>query len=128
MRYLVRAHLRPGREKPLLEAIANRTLGKGSVAGNEYFRNMATARACEDGTTRWIETCYCPEPLLEESPYWEEYFELVKIQDSHDRRKCRDWNGEEPWACRNCDCAEKLEQKLETTGERFMDKLLEKAK
>jgi len=128
MRYLVRARVLPGKEKPLLDAIADRTLGKGSVAGNEYFRNMASARACDDGTTRWVETCYCSEPLLEERPYWEEYFELVKIQDSHDRRQCRDWNGEKPWACSNCDCTEKLEAKLEATGERFLDQLRDQTK
>ena len=47
----------------------------------------------------WVEVCYCPTPLQEERPYWEEYFELVKVQDAHDRHKCRDQNGSEPCAC-----------------------------
>jgi len=40
---------------------------------------------CADETVRWVEVCYCPTPLQEERPYWEEYFELVKVQDAHDR-------------------------------------------
>ncbi len=85
----------------MLRAIENRTLGRGSVAGSEYFRNMNDARFFEDdGTVRWVEVCYCAEPLEEERPYWERFFELTKIQDAHDRRKCRDKNGEEAWGLR----------------------------
>lgn len=120
MRYLVRARVKPGRERALLEAIENRTLGRGSVAGNEYFRNMAQARLCEDGTARWVEVCYCYTPLDEERPYWEEYFEFTRIQDAHDRRQCRDKNGTEPWACSDCDCTVRLEEKLELMGEPFL--------
>jgi len=115
--------VRKGHEQPLLNAIADGTLGKGSVAGDEYFRDMAAARSCPDGTTRWVETCFCSTPLQEERPYWEKYFELVKIQDSHDRRACRDWNGEEPWACIDCDCTKKLDQRLAETGEPFLSVL-----
>ena len=126
MRYLVRARVKPGREQALLEAIDNRSLGRGSVAGNEYFRNMFSARLCEDGTTRWVEVCYCYEPLDEERPYWEQYFEFTRIQDAHDRRQCRDKNGSEPWACSDCDCTVRLEQKLESMGEPFL-KVLRRA-
>ena len=125
MRYLVRARLREGSEQPLLDAIGDGSLGKGSVAGDEYFRDMETARLCADGTARWVETCFCSTPLQEERPYWEKYFELVKIQDSHDRRACRDWNGEEPWACVDCDCTKKLEQRLAKTGEAFLSAVRE---
>jgi hypothetical protein len=45
------------------------------------------------------------------------------VQDAHDRRKCRDYNGSEPWACENCDCTERLEQKLAASGEPFLEKL-----
>src|SRR5271163_385981 len=123
MRYLVRARVKPGGERSLLQAIERGTLGKGSVAGGEYLRNMQDARLCPDGTARWVEVCYCPTPLQEERPYWEEYFELVKVQDAHDRRRCRDQNGSEPWACENCDCTERLEQKLATLGDSFLKKL-----
>ena len=123
MRYLVRARVKPGREKALLAAIENRTLGRGSVAGGEYLRNMSEARLCEDRTARWVEVCYCPTPLLEERPYWEQYFELTRIQDAHDRRKCRDQNGSEPWACEDCDCTVRLEQKLATMGTPFLKAL-----
>jgi len=123
MRYLVRARLKKGREQSLLEAIECGTLGCGSVAGGEYLRNMREARECGDGTARWVEVCYCPTPLHEERPYWEQYFDLVKVQDAHDRARCHDRNGSEPWACENCDCTERLEQKLATLGESFLEKL-----
>ena len=123
MRYLVRAKLKSGSEQKLLRAIEAETLGQGSVAEGEYLRNMKEARLCEDGTARWVEVCYCPTPLMEERPYWEEHFELTKIQDAHDRRKCRDQNGEEPWACSNCDCTDGLEKKLARTGKSFLQEL-----
>jgi hypothetical protein len=123
MRYLVRARIKPGSERRLLEAIDNQTLGRGSVAEGEYLRNMRDARLCADQTARWVEVCYCPTPLQEERPYWERYFDLTRVQDAHDRRECRDHNGSEPWACENCDCTERLEQKLVTLGEPFWEKL-----
>lgn len=123
MRYLVRARVKPDREANLLKAIEDEALGRGSVAEGEYLRNMREARLCEDGTARWVEVCYCPTPLQEERPYWEEYFDLAKVQDAHDRRKCRDENGSEPWACGDCDCTVKLEQKLKATGKPFLEVL-----
>src|SRR5712691_3643500 len=123
MRYLVTARVKPGCEQSLLKAIENGTLGEGSVAEGEYLRNMREARLCHDDAARWVEVCYCPTPLLEERPYWERYFELAKVQDAHDRRRCRDENGSEPWACGDCDCTERLERKLETRGEPFLETL-----
>src|SRR2546426_11111084 len=123
MRYLVRARVKPGCEETLLEAIEDGRLGEGSIAGGEYLRNMNDARLCADGTARWVEVCYCPTPLQEERPYWEEYFELVRVQDAHDRRRCRDENGSEPWACGECDCTERLEEKLKNTGKPFLELL-----
>ena len=116
MRYLVRARVKAGREADLLKAIDRCTLGRGSVAEGEYLRNMKDARLCEDQTSRWVEVCYCPTPLEEERPYWEEYFELAKVQDAHDRRRCRDQQGTEPWACGDCDCTARLEARLQQTG------------
>lgn len=126
MRYLVRARVKPGREADLLQTIEQETLGQGSVAAGEYLRNMQDARLCADETARWVEVCYCPMPLQEEQPYWEEYFELTRVQDAHDRRKCRDENGTEPWACGECDCTARLEQKLKTSGKSFLDQLRSK--
>jgi len=123
MRYLVRARLKPGCEPALLKAVENRTLGVGSVAEGEYLRNMRDARRFPDETARWVEVCYCPTPLQEERPYWEQYFELEKVQDAHDRRKCKDWNGSEPWACGECDCTDRLERKLQTMGKPLLDSL-----
>jgi hypothetical protein len=128
MRYLVRARVKPGGECGLLKAIEEGTLGQGSVAEGEYLRNMKDARLLPDGTARWVEVCYCPTPLQEERPYWEEHFELTKIQDAHDRRHCRDQNGEEPWACGECDCTRRLEERLAQSGKPFLTVLREGAK
>jgi hypothetical protein len=126
MRYLVRARIRPGCEQPLLTAIEDGTLGRGSVAEGEYLRNMTDARLCPDQTARWVEVCYCPTPLQEERPYWEQYFELTEVQAAHDRRRCQDQNGSEPWACETCDCTERLERKLVKLGEPFLKALGER--
>jgi len=123
MRYLVRARVKPGRERDLLDAIENGTLGQGSVAEGEYLRNMHDARSCPDQTARWVEVCYCPTPLQEERPYWEEFFDLVRVQDAHDRRNCHDENGAEPWGCSDCDCTVRLEEKLKETGTPFLKTL-----
>jgi hypothetical protein len=127
MRYLVRARVKPGREADLLEAIEQEKLGQGSVAEGEYLRNMQEARLCEDQTARWVEVCYCPAPLQEERPYWEQYFDLTRVQDAHDRRKCRDENGTEPWACSECDCTARLEEKLNDSGRPFLVELRNQA-
>ena len=125
MRYLVRAKVKAGREAELLRAIDAGTLGAGSVAGDEYLRNMRDARLCDDGTARWVEVCYCTEPLDEELPYWEAFFELVKVQDAHNRKHCRDQTGEEPWACSGCNCTANLEQQMEAWGQPFVEVLRE---
>lgn len=139
MRYLVTARVKPGRERALLAAIENGSLGQGSVAGDEYLRNMTDARLREDSpgregkpelegkTVRWVEVCFCRTPLEEERPYWEEYFELVKVQDAHARHKCRDETGQEPWACGECDCTERLEARLKDSGKAFLEALRESA-
>jgi hypothetical protein len=123
MRYLVRARLKSGCERSLLKAIDDETLGQGSVAEGEYLRNMQQARLCPDNATRWVEICYCPTPLQEERDYWEKYFELTRVQDAHDRRRCRDQSGSEAWACGNCDCTARLERKLESYGKSFLESL-----
>jgi hypothetical protein len=123
MRYLVTARVKPGKEAELLRAIEAGSLGAGSIAGNEYLRNMQDARLCDNGRIKWVEVCFCDVPLVEERPYWEEYFELVRVQDAHARHRCRDLTGEEPWACCECDCTAKLEQRLANKGEPFLEAL-----
>ena len=127
MRYLVRATVKQGREAALAKAIERETLGRGSVAGDEYLRNMQEARLGDDKTVRWVEVCYCPTPLKEERPYWEEFFDLVKVQDAHARKNCRDENGTEPWACGECDCTARLEGRLQSWGCPFLPVLRESA-
>jgi hypothetical protein len=122
VRYLVTAKVKPGHEEALDRSIEEGTLGKGSVAGDEYLRNMSDARKLENGSVQWVEICYCPTPLLEERPYWEEYFDLLKVQDAHARSRCRDLNGTEYWACDNCDCTVRLEARLRTKGQPFRRK------
>ncbi len=126
MRYLVTARVKPGRESALLRAIESNTLGRGSIAFGEYLRNMTDARLRHDGSLRWVEVCFCDRPLAEERPYWEEYFDLLRIQDAHPRTKCRDLTNSEPWACGDCDCTAKLEHHLASRDESFLD-LLRKA-
>jgi hypothetical protein len=45
------------------------------------------------------------------------------VQDAHHRSKCRDENGQEPWACGECDCTLKLEKHLTKVGRCFSDVL-----
>jgi hypothetical protein len=120
MRYLVKARIKSGKAKPLLRAIESGTLGEGSIAGDEYIYDMQQARQLQDGAVCWVETCFCATPLEEEKPYWEEYFDLLKIKNAHDPRRCKDLNGSEPWACCDCDCTKKLEEKMAGWGESFL--------
>lgn len=119
MRYLVTARVKPGRRAALDRAIEDGTLGRGSVAGGEYLRNMDEARERADGSVQWVEVCYCPTPLAEEREYWAPYFDLIKVQDAHARSRCRDLNGTEPWSCGDCDCSARLEARLASTGRKF---------
>ena len=72
---------------------------------------------------QWVEVCFCSTPLAEERPYWEEFFDLDKVQDAHARARCRDLTGAEPWACVDCDCSARLEARLAERGRRFIDRL-----
>lgn len=121
MRYLVTARVKPGKEAELLRAVEGGALGSGSVAGDEYLRNMTGARLLSDGRIQWVEVCFCSEPLAEERPFWEEFFELVRVQDAHARSRCRDASGTEPWACCECDCTARLEARLAGRGEGLLD-------
>ena len=126
MRYLVKARVKAGREKALLQAIEDGTLGRGSIAGDEYDYDMRQARLDGNGTAHWVETCFCSTPLEEERPYWKKFFDLVSVKDAHARKNCRHENGTEPWACSNCDCTKRLEERLAVTGESFLVSLKSK--
>jgi hypothetical protein len=120
LRYLVTARLKPERATALQEAIDTHALGRGSVAGDEYYRNMAAARQLADGRVKWVEVCLCETPLAEERAYWEAFFDLVDVRDAHARARCRDLDGREPWACGECDCTAKLEARLCEAGQPFL--------
>ena len=119
MRYLVTARVRPGRRPALDRAIQDGSLGAGSIAGDEYLYNMSHARQLTDGSVKWVETCFCATPLAEERPYWESFFTLLSVKDAHARSRCRHETGDEPWACSDCDCTDRLEARLRETGEPF---------
>jgi hypothetical protein len=119
MRYLVTARVKPGRLDALDKAIDERTLGRGSIAGDEYLHNMAQARELPDGRVKWVETCFCETPLEEERRYWEAFFDLLSVKDAHARSRCRHETGEQYWACSNCDCTQRLEQALQSKGTLF---------
>ena len=119
MRYLVTARVKDGCRRALARAIDAGALGRGSIAGDEYLYDMQNARELPDGRVKWVETCFCPTPLQEERPYWEEFFDFESIKDAHARSRCRDENGTEPWACCNCDCTERLEAWLAKQGKSF---------
>ena len=123
MRYLVKARLKNGREKSLLQAMADGSLGKGSIAGDEYVYDLEQARLGDDGVAHWVETCFCATPLAEERPYWEEFFVLLSVKDAHNRKNCRHENGIEPWACGRCDCTRRLEARLQQSGKPFLHTL-----
>jgi len=78
MRFLVKARLKRGREQALQNASQEGSLGRGSIAGDEYLHNMQCARLDHQGIAQWVETCFCTEPLQEERPYWEAYFDLLR--------------------------------------------------
>jgi len=123
MRYVVKAKVKSGKEAALLHAIDEGTLGRGSIAGDEYLHNMVEARLNESGVATWVGCCFCDPPLQEERPYWDQYFELLSVKDAHSRRDCRHENGTEPWACCDCDCTKRLEEKLATQGRLFLQTL-----
>jgi len=123
MRYLVKARLKTGQEKSLLQAVADGSLGRGSIAGDEYIYDLRQARVGDDGVAHWVEACFCAKPLAEERPYWEQYFELLSVKDAHNRRNCRHENGAEPWACCDCDCTRRLEERLQQQGQPFLKTL-----
>ena|ERR1043166_8689115 len=68
MRYLVEAKLKVAKQRDLVRAIDNETLGRGSIAGDEYLHNMNQARVNEHGIATWVECCFCDPPLAEEHP------------------------------------------------------------
>ncbi len=126
MRYLVRAFVKKGRERALLEAVESGALGRGSIAYPTYIKCMKSARLLEDGQVRWIEPCYCREAfgpggeLLEELPYWREYFEDIDVRYTTTLEKCEGYP-----SCGSCDCTEKLEAMLARTGRLFFTALQE---
>ncbi len=82
---------------------------------------MEAARLLPDGRVQWVEVCYCAEPLAEERPYWEAYFDLLRVIDAHARSQCRHETGDEYFACGQCDCTVRLERGLCRKGARLFE-------
>ncbi|MEK6711065.1 MAG: hypothetical protein AABZ64_10860 [Nitrospinota bacterium] len=124
MRYFVRARVKPGKEGALLRAVETGALGRGSIAHGEFLRCMGEARQTEAGRARWLEVCYCREAfgpgneLVEELPYWREYFEEIDIRFARRPDLCEGYPH-----CGDCDCTRKLEAKLARTGRPFLEGL-----
>ena len=53
MRYLVKARVKDGRGDALANAIADGSLGRGSIAGDEYRHDMEMARVTAKGEAHW---------------------------------------------------------------------------
>ena len=66
MRYLVKARVKSGCPGALAKAIVDGTLGRGSIAGDEYLYDMEMAHVNAKGEAHWVETCFCDPPLEEE--------------------------------------------------------------
>jgi hypothetical protein len=116
MRYIVKARVKP--QSSAAAGDRRRHARRGSIAGDEYIYDLQHARVVADGIAHWVETCFCASPLAEERPYWEKYFELLSVKDAHNRKNCRHENGSEPWACSNCDCTRRLEERLQSKDNR----------
>ena len=120
MKYLVKAKLKEASRQGLLQAIEDETLGTGSVAFGEYIKNMKQARVLDDGTVCWVEICFCPTPLNEERSYWEEYFDIIAIENVQNPKLCKDSNGSQKRGCFECSCTDKLEREMESWGKPFV--------
>ena len=120
MRYKVIARLKDQKRMDLKRAIENETLGKGSAAGGEYLRNMRSARVMDDNTVVWVEVCFCTPPLAEERIYWEEFFELLSIDDALERMMCKHETKVSLWSCMGCDCAHPVESFIASLGRSFL--------
>ena len=96
MRYLVTAHVKPGRRDALRRAIDDGSLGAGSVAGDEYLHDMDHAREYRaDASSGWRflrDTDSRKRALLEHSS------SSKASRTPNARTTCRDENGAEPWA------------------------------
>ena len=96
MRYLVKAKVKEGKRVTLLRAIEDETLGRGSIAGDEYRYDMETsAHRIRMERRAGSKLVFAIRRWQEERPYWEKYFDLLSVKDAHSRRNCRHENGTE---------------------------------
>jgi len=71
------------------------------------------------GTARWVGNLFLQTTLQEGAPYWERYIQLVKIQDSHNRRAAA--TGTAKAGAASAAIVPPVEERLAATGERFLD-------
>ena len=67
MRYLVKARVKSEKARVLVRAITNGTLGKGSIAGEEYLHDTEAWACCDCDCTKRLEERLAAqdEPFLE---------------------------------------------------------------
>jgi hypothetical protein len=103
MRYILQAKVIPGKAGALLQALRDRSFGRGFPYGDlgENLRDDCFVDA--DGTVRWVETCYCRESLnvamVMELPYFEPFMHQIEVVDARDPRFCDGYPH-----CNDCDC------------------------
>ena len=85
MRYLVKAKLKSSKKRPLIRAINNGSLGRGSVAGDEYLHNMREARVDKSGTAIWAEQSRGPAATAIARRTWRKNSEL---KERHFSTRC----------------------------------------
>ena len=123
MRYLITAKVKPDQAAALRDAIAGETLGQGSIAEGEYLRNMSLARQRADGRVQWVEVCFCGSLSRRSGPTGRSTSTCPACRTPTRASKCRDLYGNEPWACGDCDCTARLEQRMEEWGRPFLEAL-----
>jgi hypothetical protein len=62
MRYLVKARVKSGKDRALVGAVDQGTLGRGSIAGDEYLGQHARGAGDIRNRQKVAKTCFCDPP------------------------------------------------------------------
>ena len=106
MRYAIKAKVIPEKAATLKQALADGSFGRDFPFG-DLGDNLRDCIVDENGTLRWIETCYCREysqiAMVMELEYFECYLHAIEIGDARDPRFCKGY----PY-CNDCDCTRSI--------------------